>query len=79
METRNQMIAVLAQISRDTKPSLVNFYMHGSWTGLSQGHTSNAWGFSNKSDAEKYAALLNKSSGLNHSGSKDSYIVTESH
>ena len=49
-------------------------FVHGSWTGYSQGHTDNCYGYENLADAEKYAELLNIQSGWTDSDSR--YIVT---
>lgn len=67
-------IEELEKLHRSTPKEAVKYIVHGSWTGLAQGHTHNCYGFAKRCDAVSYARQLNKQNGWENDKSK--YIVT---
>ncbi|MBL4761485.1 MAG: hypothetical protein JKY93_02155 [Gammaproteobacteria bacterium] len=70
----NDKISKLNKASKGAEFPQSRYLVHGQWTGISQGHTVNCYGFYSEQDAAEYARLLNIKNGWE--GSDNKYIVS---
>ena len=59
-QLRHPRLTSLRKLSSGPESPQSRYLVHGDWTGLSQGHLGNCYGFQNQEIADEYADLLNK-------------------